>query len=405
MSEEVAKEFYRDIYASQKSAEDHERPEENLKFSTPLETLLATICMFAQCTRRFWETHFLQIFSRSSRINIAHYLVGYIHYFGALVAILGHAQGFVMTSGSALVSREQFTWRIIISTAIFAFAWWHQWRSNVILARLRTDSNGNVVTEKHLMPTGGFFEIISSPHMMFECLIYLSLIPMLPGNALWLLICAWMSCKALLTFQERKLSVTVELDTPLEALLAIICIFAQCFRRFWETHFLQTFSRSSCMHIIHYFISYLHYFGVPLATLNNAQGFVTTTGNTLVSREQFTWRIIIPTAVFAFAWWHQFRSNVILARLRRDSKGNVVTEKHSIPRGGFFEVVSSPHMMFECLIYLSLILMLPGNTLWLLICLWVVSNQCQVAHWTHEWYKENFPEYPKERKAIIPWTF
>ncbi|XP_055706584.1 polyprenol reductase-like [Phlebotomus papatasi] len=194
-------------------------------------------------------------------------------------------------------------------------------------------------------------------------------------------------------------------NTPLEALLAIICIFAQCFRRFWETHFLQTFSRSSCMHIIHYFISYLHYFGVPLATLNNAQGFVTTTGNTLVSREQFTWRIIIPTAVFAFAWWHQFRSNVILARLRRDSKGNVVTEKHSIPRGGFFEVVSSPHMMFECLIYLSLILMLPGNTLWLLICLWVVSNQCQVAHWTHEWYKENFPEYPKERKAIIPWTF
>ncbi|XP_055708863.1 polyprenol reductase-like [Phlebotomus papatasi] len=159
--------------------------------STPLETLLVTICMFAQCTRRFWETHFLQIFSRSSRINIAHYLVGYIHYFGALVAILGHAQGFVITSGSALVSREQFTWRIIISTAVFAFAWWHQWRSNVILARLRTDSNGNVVTEKHLMPTGGFFEIISSPHMMFECLIYLSLIPMLPGNALWLLICAW----------------------------------------------------------------------------------------------------------------------------------------------------------------------------------------------------------------------
>lgn len=59
------------------------------------ETLIVITLLTLQCVRRFYETNFVQIFSSKSKINISHYLVGYLHYFGAVVAILLNAEGFV----------------------------------------------------------------------------------------------------------------------------------------------------------------------------------------------------------------------------------------------------------------------------------------------------------------------
>lgn len=59
------------------------------------ETLVVTTLLTLQCARRFYETNFVQIFSSKSKINISHYLVGYLHYFGAIVAVLLNAEGFV----------------------------------------------------------------------------------------------------------------------------------------------------------------------------------------------------------------------------------------------------------------------------------------------------------------------
>jgi hypothetical protein len=47
-----------------------------------------------QCVRRFYETHFVQVFSSSSKINFSQYLVGYIHYFGALTVVVSKAENF-----------------------------------------------------------------------------------------------------------------------------------------------------------------------------------------------------------------------------------------------------------------------------------------------------------------------
>lgn len=59
------------------------------------ETLIVLTLMTAQCGRRFYETNFIQIFSSTSKINISHYLVGYLHYFGAIIVILLNSEGFV----------------------------------------------------------------------------------------------------------------------------------------------------------------------------------------------------------------------------------------------------------------------------------------------------------------------
>lgn len=51
--------------------------------------------MTLQCTRRFIESNFLQIFSKKSKINLTHYLCGYLHYYGVFVLIVAKADGFV----------------------------------------------------------------------------------------------------------------------------------------------------------------------------------------------------------------------------------------------------------------------------------------------------------------------
>jgi 3-oxo-5-alpha-steroid 4-dehydrogenase 1 len=37
-----------------------------------------------------------------------------------------------------------------------------------------------------------------------------------------------------------------------------------------------------------------------------------------------------------------------------------------------------------------------------LICMWVYSNLCITAVRSHKWYKQEFPNYPTNRKAVIP---
>lgn len=82
--------------------------------------------------------------------------------------------------------------------------------------------------------------------------------------------------------------------------------------------------------------------------------------------------------------------------------GDVVTEKHLMPDGGFFDFVSTPHMFFEVLMYFTLTVILASNSSWWWVFLWVVSNQISNALLTHKWYLETFKNYPKERRAILP---
>lgn len=82
--------------------------------------------------------------------------------------------------------------------------------------------------------------------------------------------------------------------------------------------------------------------------------------------------------------------------------GAVVTEKHLMPDGGFFDFVSSPHMFFEIMMYTTLTVILAGNSSWWFAFLWVVSNQISSAWLTHKWYLDTFKDYPKDRRAIIP---
>ena len=74
---------------------------------------------------------------------------------------------------------------------------------------------------------------------------------------------------------------------------------------------------------------------------------------------------------------------------------------YQIPTGGLFKQVSCPNYLGEIIEWSGWALAtwsLPG----LSFAVWTVANLLPRARAHHTWYLENFTEYPKERKALIP---
>ncbi len=84
-------------------------------------------------------------------------------------------------------------------------------------------------------------------------------------------------------------------------------------------------------------------------------------------------------------------------RILRDSNHS----EYMIPEGWMFEYVSSPHYLGEITEWAGWALMtwsLPG----LAFFIFTFANLFPRAILTHKWYKSNFPGYPGNRKAVIP---
>lgn len=96
---------------------------------------------------------------------------------------------------------------------------------------------------------------------------------------------------------------------------------------------------------------------------------------------------------------------MIFVNLRKDHNGKQCTEEHRIPYGRYFNLVTSPHYLFEILLYVIIFCIIPQSSSWMYCTMWVISNQVENAWLTHKWYLQRFKNYPKNRKAIIPYVF
>lgn len=102
-----------------------------------------------QCARRFYETQYIQVFSSQTKINLSHYLVGYLHYFGAFLAILSRAPGFVsnpLPEDVTYIHIDLVLPRNLSMLTMFLLAWSQQLRANLMLANLRKNNKGMVYT-------------------------------------------------------------------------------------------------------------------------------------------------------------------------------------------------------------------------------------------------------------------
>ncbi|MCW3464860.1 hypothetical protein [Chitinophaga nivalis] len=94
-------------------------------------------------------------------------------------------------------------------------------------------------------------------------------------------------------------------------------------------------------------------------------------------------------------WWADYR----LIRLR--GKGDT---GYKIPLGGGFHYVSSPNLLGEILEwggYALLTWSLPA----LAFFIWTCANLVPRALSNHRWYRQKFPEYPAQRKVLIPFIW
>ncbi|XP_062991796.1 polyprenol reductase isoform X1 [Elgaria multicarinata webbii] len=183
------------------------------------------------------------------------------------------------------------------------------------------------------------------------------------------------------------------------AFLVCLLVWLNSCRRLRECLHISVFS-SGVLHLVQYCFGLCYYVLVGLTVISQVPANV---------REgkayQLTvcWYHVLGLLMFIWASLHQHRCHVILANLRKNKSGNVVHLNHSIPFGDWFEMVSGPHYLAELLIYISMAVTFGlNNFTWWLVVAYVVFSQALSAVLSHEYYLRNFKDYPKCRKAYIP---
>lgn len=101
-------------------------------------------------------------------------------------------------------------------------------------------------------------------------------------------------------------------------------------------------------------------------------------------------------AVALTGWLINFQADNILINLRSDGSTG-----YKIPYGGAFRYVSAANYFGEILLWIGWALMSLTQA-GLVFVLFTLANLVPRAIHGHRWYRATFPDYPPERKAIIP---
>ena len=107
-------------------------------------------------------------------------------------------------------------------------------------------------------------------------------------------------------------------------------------------------------------------------------------------------RIVIGAFIFVIGFFINQYHDQILINLRKEKSTG-----YQIPYGGFFKLVSCPNFLGEIITWLGFFIVglsLPAFA----FLFWTMVNLVPRALDHHKWYKNEFPDYPKNRKAIFP---
>ncbi len=120
-------------------------------------------------------------------------------------------------------------------------------------------------------------------------------------------------------------------------------------------------------------------------------------GAALVPREVDA-RLILGVAMFVTGFAINLSSDAALRALRKPGESG-----YKIPYGGLYRWVSCPNYLGELIEWTGFAI-----AAWtapaVAFAVFTFANLFPRALAHHRWYREKFPDYPKERRAIIPWV-
>jgi 3-oxo-5-alpha-steroid 4-dehydrogenase 1 len=109
------------------------------------------------------------------------------------------------------------------------------------------------------------------------------------------------------------------------------------------------------------------------------------------------WNFIAGVALFFTGFIINIQSDNILLKLRKPGETG-----YKIPQGGMYKYISAPNYFGEIIEWTGFALAvwsLPA----LSFAVWTFANLAPRALTNHKWYLNKFANYPKERKALIPY--
>lgn len=108
---------------------------------------------------------------------------------------------------------------------------------------------------------------------------------------------------------------------------------------------------------------------------------------------------LLGSAIFVMGFLVNLISDNELFKIRKNlGKG------YGIPNGGFYRWVTCPNYLGEILEWIG----------WAIACwslagcsfaIWVIANLVPRARSNHQWYHEQFKDYPKKRKILVPYIW
>lgn len=133
-------------------------------------------------------------------------------------------------------------------------------------------------------------------------------------------------------------------------------------------------------------------------TVNSLLNMISITYIKTYSREWITDpRFLIGFLFFVSGFLLHYSSDSKLINLRKNGETN-----YRIPEGGMFNLISCPNYLGEILEWTGWAIA-TWSLAGLSFAIWSCANLIPRALAYHRWYNENFVNYPKERRAVIPY--
>lgn len=108
---------------------------------------------------------------------------------------------------------------------------------------------------------------------------------------------------------------------------------------------------------------------------------------------------IVGISLFIIGFFMNQYADYKLIHLRKPGETD-----YKIPRGFLFDFISCPNLLGEIIEWIGFFIMtwsLPTFS----FAIWTFANLAPRAISHHKWYLSRFPNYPKERKALIPFIW